>query len=143
MTRLTGIRDPTRSTMPAPSQRAGKTRKRSPMRWLADPGSDSAWARQRYWSPHWRRGRNRGRGAGQGRAHPRPRAHAHHRGTQPARRRRSLHKLEAHQIARTVASNARLVASLYKQDPPLLRTNGDERVITDAGRAWLAEHPPA
>lgn len=55
----------------------------------------------------------------------------------------SLHKLEAHQIARTVAPNARLVASLYKQDPPLLRTDGDERVITDAGRAWLTEHPPA
>ncbi len=54
----------------------------------------------------------------------------------------SLHKLEAHQIARTVAPNARLVASLYKQDPPLLRTDGDERVITDAGRAWLTEHPP-
>ena len=52
-----------------------------------------------------------------------------------------LHKLEAHQIARRVASNARLAASLYKQDPPLLRADGDMRVITDAGRAWLAEHP--
>jgi hypothetical protein len=50
----------------------------------------------------------------------------------------SLHKLEAHQIARTVAPNARLVASLYKQDPPLLEADGDMRVITDAGRAWLA-----
>ncbi len=53
----------------------------------------------------------------------------------------ALHKLEAHQIARSVASNAQLAASLYKQDPPLLRADGDLRVITDAGRAWLAEHP--
>jgi hypothetical protein len=48
-----------------------------------------------------------------------------------------LHKLEAHQIARSVAPNARLVATLYKQDPPLLRADGDYRVITEAGRAWL------
>lgn len=53
----------------------------------------------------------------------------------------SLHKLEAHQIARTVAPNARLVASLYKQDPPLLQTDGDQRIITAAGHTWLAEHP--
>lgn len=52
----------------------------------------------------------------------------------------SLHKLEAHQVARTIAPNARLVAELYKQDPPLLRADGDNRVLTDAGRAWLAEH---
>jgi hypothetical protein len=52
----------------------------------------------------------------------------------------SLHKLEAHQIARTVSPNARLVAALYKQDPPLLRADGDFRTITDAGRAWLAAH---
>ncbi|MDQ1750535.1 MAG: hypothetical protein QOE71_1591 [Pseudonocardiales bacterium] len=51
----------------------------------------------------------------------------------------SLHKLEAHQIARSVAPNARLVASMYKHDPPLLRADGDQRVITDAGRAWLFE----
>ncbi len=53
----------------------------------------------------------------------------------------ALHKLEAHQIARGVAPNAQLAASLYKQDPPLLRADGDMRVITDAGRAWLADHP--
>jgi hypothetical protein len=40
-----------------------------------------------------------------------------------------------------VAPNARLVASLYKQDPPLLQTVGDRRMITDAGRSWLAAHP--
>ncbi|HTP16124.1 MAG TPA: DUF6158 family protein [Streptosporangiaceae bacterium] len=50
----------------------------------------------------------------------------------------ALHKLEAHQVARQLAPNARLVASLYKQDPPLLRADGDQRIITDAGRAWLA-----
>lgn len=55
----------------------------------------------------------------------------------------SLHKLEAHQIARTVAPHARLVASLYKQDPPLLQADGDMRVITDAGRALLAAQPSA
>ncbi len=54
----------------------------------------------------------------------------------------SLHKLEAHQMARTVAPNARLVAELYKQDPPLLRADGDNRVITEAGRSWLGEHQP-
>ena len=37
MTRSTGTRDPKRSTMPAPPQQARKTRKRSPMRLLADP----------------------------------------------------------------------------------------------------------
>lgn len=53
----------------------------------------------------------------------------------------SLHKLEAHQIARRVAPNARLAADLYKQDPPQLHADGDYRAITEASRAWLAEHP--
>lgn len=53
----------------------------------------------------------------------------------------SMHKLEAHQVARRFAPNARLVASLYKHDPPLLEADGDQRVITDDGRAWLAAHP--
>ena len=52
-----------------------------------------------------------------------------------------MHKLEAHQAAREVASDPRAVARLYKHDPPLLTTDGDDRVITDAGRRWLAEHP--
>jgi hypothetical protein len=52
----------------------------------------------------------------------------------------TLDKLEAHQVARTIAPNQRLVAELYKQDPPLLRAEGDNRVITQAGRAWLAAH---
>lgn len=37
--------------------------------------------------------------------------------------------------------HARLVASLYKHDPPLLRAQGDQRLITNAGHRWLAEHP--
>ena len=51
-----------------------------------------------------------------------------------------LHKLEAHQIARQLTPDSHLVASLYRQDPPLLLAERDARVITDAGRAWLAEH---
>jgi hypothetical protein len=51
-----------------------------------------------------------------------------------------LHKLEAHQIARQLTPDSHLVASLYRQDPPLLLAERDARVITDAGRAWLEEH---
>jgi hypothetical protein len=51
-----------------------------------------------------------------------------------------LHKLEAHQIARQLAPDSHLVARLYRQDPPLLRAEQDMRVLTDAGRAWLAAH---
>jgi Family of unknown function (DUF6158) len=50
----------------------------------------------------------------------------------------AMHKLEAHQVARSIAPNSRLVAELYKADPALLRAEGDSRVITEAGRAWLA-----
>ena len=52
-----------------------------------------------------------------------------------------LHKLEAHQIARQLAPDNHLVARLYRSDPPLLQAEKDARVITDAGRAWLAAHP--
>ena len=51
-----------------------------------------------------------------------------------------LHKLEAHQIARQLTPDSHLVASLYRQDPPLLLAERDVRVITDAGRAWLERH---
>jgi hypothetical protein len=50
-----------------------------------------------------------------------------------------LHKLEAHQIARQLAPDSHLVARLYRSDPPLLEADRDMRVLTDAGRAWLAE----
>ena len=49
-----------------------------------------------------------------------------------------LHKLEAHQIARQLSPDSHLVAQLYRQDPPLLQAERDMRVITEAGREWLA-----
>jgi hypothetical protein len=54
-----------------------------------------------------------------------------------------LHKLEAHQIARQLAPDSHLVARLYRQEPPLLQAERDMRVLTEAGRAWLAEHADA
>jgi hypothetical protein len=54
-----------------------------------------------------------------------------------------MHKLEAHQLARQLAPDSHLVAQLYRQDPPLLQAERDVRVITDAGRAWLAKHTAA
>ncbi|MEX5718698.1 DUF6158 family protein [Geodermatophilus maliterrae] len=53
-----------------------------------------------------------------------------------------LHKLEAHQIARQLAPDSHLVARLYRQDPPLLQADRDMRVLTEAGRSWLAAHAP-
>ncbi|MGY1742104.1 MULTISPECIES: DUF6158 family protein [unclassified Blastococcus] len=52
-----------------------------------------------------------------------------------------LDKLEAHQIARQLAPDSHLVARLYRQEPPLLQAEKDARIITEAGRAWLAAHP--
>jgi Family of unknown function (DUF6158) len=54
-----------------------------------------------------------------------------------------LHKLEAHQAAREVGLERAAVASLYKADPPLLATQGENRVLTDAGRARLLGGDPA
>jgi Family of unknown function (DUF6158) len=54
-----------------------------------------------------------------------------------------LHKLEAHQIARQLAPDNHLVAQLYRQDPPLLLAERDMRVLTSAGREWLARHADA
>ncbi|HEY2834664.1 MAG TPA: DUF6158 family protein [Sporichthyaceae bacterium] len=48
-----------------------------------------------------------------------------------------LHKLEAHQAAREVGLPRAEVAALFKADPPLLRTSGQYREITDAGRALV------
>lgn len=53
---------------------------------------------------------------------------------------RRMLELEAHQVARSIAPNSRLVAELYKANPPLLRAEGDSRVLTDAGRAWPPDH---
>lgn len=49
-----------------------------------------------------------------------------------------LHKLEAHQVAREVGLDRAALASLYKAKPPLLDTEGEDRVLTDAGRARLS-----
>ena len=49
-----------------------------------------------------------------------------------------LHKLEAHQAAREVGLERAAVARLYTIDPPLLTTELQDRVITDAGRARIA-----
>ncbi|MGN9842500.1 DUF6158 family protein [Nonomuraea sp. H19] len=50
-----------------------------------------------------------------------------------------MHKLEAHQAAREAGLERAAVADLYKADPPLLTTDGHDRVLTDAGRALLAQ----
>jgi Family of unknown function (DUF6158) len=50
-----------------------------------------------------------------------------------------LHKLEAHQVAREVGLERSLLADLYKADPPLLSTEGEDRVLTEQGRAHLQE----
>ncbi len=49
-----------------------------------------------------------------------------------------MHKLEAHQAARELGLHAADVARLYKQDPSLLATAGADRLLTAAGREWLA-----
>jgi hypothetical protein len=49
-----------------------------------------------------------------------------------------LHKLEAHQVARALGVSPAAVAGLYRHDPPLLVTSGPDRVLTDAGRDFLA-----
>ena len=48
-----------------------------------------------------------------------------------------MHKLEVHQTARAVGLDRAALAELYKGDPPLLATDRQDRVITDAGRARL------
>ena len=50
-----------------------------------------------------------------------------------------MHKLEAHQAAREVGLERAALAKLYTADPPLLTTELQDRVITDAGRARLEE----
>ncbi|MGW0193937.1 DUF6158 family protein [Nonomuraea sp. NPDC003201] len=52
-----------------------------------------------------------------------------------------LHKLEAHQAAREAGLDRAAAADLYKAHPPLLITEGHDRVLTEAGRARLAVHP--
>lgn len=49
-----------------------------------------------------------------------------------------LHKLAVHQLARELGAAPRAVARLYTSDPPLLAAHGEDRLVTEAGRAWLA-----
>ncbi len=49
----------------------------------------------------------------------------------------TMHKLETHQRARELGLSPAEVAALYKHQPPLLATAGPDRVITDAGRAYV------
>ena len=46
-----------------------------------------------------------------------------------------MNKLEVHQLAREVGLDRPALARLYSADPPLLRTDQQDRVVTDAGRA--------
>jgi hypothetical protein len=48
-----------------------------------------------------------------------------------------LNKLEVHQLARRVGLARAALARLYSGDPPLLRTEMQDRVITEAGLARL------
>jgi hypothetical protein len=50
-----------------------------------------------------------------------------------------LHKLEAHQLAREVGLAPVEVAKLYKAELPLLRAEGDYRVLTEEGRRRLEQ----
>jgi hypothetical protein len=45
-----------------------------------------------------------------------------------------LHRLEVHQIARRAGVTRAALAQLYRCDPPLLRADGHDRVVTDEGR---------
>lgn len=49
-----------------------------------------------------------------------------------------MHKLEAHQTAREVSLSRAGLANLYRASPPALATDGEDRVLTDQGRAWLS-----
>jgi hypothetical protein len=45
-----------------------------------------------------------------------------------------MHRLEVHQVARRSGISRAALAQLYRCDPPLLRAEGHDRVVTDAGR---------
>lgn len=48
-----------------------------------------------------------------------------------------MNKLELHQLAREVGLDRAALARLYNSDPALLKTEKQDRVITEAGRAKL------
>jgi hypothetical protein len=49
-----------------------------------------------------------------------------------------MHKLEVHQLARRYGLPRAELAALYKDEPQLLATEKQDRVITDAGRERLS-----
>lgn len=48
-----------------------------------------------------------------------------------------MNKLEVHQLAREVGLDRTGLARMYNADPPLLTTDKQDRVVTDAGRAAI------
>jgi ribosomal protein S18 acetylase RimI-like enzyme len=46
-----------------------------------------------------------------------------------------MHRLEVHQAARRAGLPRALLAQMYRAEPPLLRAEGHDRVITEAGRS--------
>lgn len=54
-----------------------------------------------------------------------------------------LHRLELHQLARRHGIPRAALAGLYRGAAPLLSAEGADRVITEAGRAWLATRSDA
>ena len=46
-----------------------------------------------------------------------------------------MHRLEVHQATRRAGLSRALLAQMYRSQPPLLRAEGHDRVITDEGRA--------
>lgn len=50
-----------------------------------------------------------------------------------------MHKLEVHQAAREVGLERSALARMYTADPPLLVTEQQDRLITDAGRRRLTD----
>lgn len=45
-----------------------------------------------------------------------------------------MHRLEMHQVARRAGVTRPALAQLYRSEPPLMRADGHDRVVTDAGR---------
>jgi Family of unknown function (DUF6158) len=49
-----------------------------------------------------------------------------------------MHRLEVHQVARRSGISRAALAQMYRCDPPLLRAEGHDRVVTEAGRRRAA-----
>ncbi|MGH3356494.1 MAG: hypothetical protein ACRDOJ_11400, partial [Nocardioidaceae bacterium] len=49
-----------------------------------------------------------------------------------------MHRLEVHQVARRAGISRASLAQMYRCDPPLLRADGHDRVVTEEGRRRAA-----